>query len=74
MFRFDPRTGALEFRFRPDSSLKAPTEIYLPPVHYPHGCRVDVEGGEYDLDPQARTLRVRAYVGVTEAIVRVRRL
>lgn len=74
VFRFDPRTGALEFRFRPDSSVKAPTEIYLPPVQYPQGYRVEVEGGEYNLNPQARILRVRAHLGVTEAIVRVRRL
>ncbi len=72
-FRFDPRTGALELRYRPDPGLAAPTELFLPPVHYPEGCLVEVEGGGYELDLPGRILRVKADPGAARVVVRVRR-
>ena len=72
-FRFDPRTGDLEYRYRPDPEVTAPTEIFLPPVHYPEGCRVEVEGGGFELDLPERVLRVRAAPGAADVLVRVRR-
>lgn len=72
-FRFDFRSGYLEYRFRPDPSVSAPTELFLPPVHYPRGCRVEVDGGDFELDLPGRALRVRPAPGTSETIVRVRR-
>ncbi len=72
-FRFDPRSGALEFRFRPDPSVSAPTELYMPPAQYPRGCLAAVEGGEHELDLANRVLRVRAAPEAGEVVVRVRR-
>jgi len=72
-FRFDARSGRLDFRFRPETGAGAPTEIFLPPQHYPTGCRVEVEGGEYELDLPNRVLRIRAAPGASEVSVRLRR-
>ncbi len=72
-FRFDARTGDLEYRFRPDPAVAAPTELFLPPVHYPEGCSVEVEGGGFELDLPGRVLRVRADPEAVEVTVRVRR-
>ena len=72
-FRFDPKNGSLKYRFRPDPSIPAPTELYLPPIHYPRGCRVEVNGGDFELNLPGRLLRVRADPGAAEVVVRVRR-
>lgn len=72
-FRFDAGSGALEFRFRPDPALTAPTEIFLPPSQYPDGCRVETRGGEHEADPSGRVLRIRPDPAAREVIVRIRR-
>ena len=43
--RFVAATGRFDFRYRPDRSVRAPTEIFVSPLHYPHGYRVRVDGG-----------------------------
>ncbi|HSV56794.1 MAG TPA: cellulase family glycosylhydrolase, partial [Magnetospirillaceae bacterium] len=60
-FRFDARGGSLEFRYRPDQGVSAPTEIFLPPIHYPGGCVAESEGGTSEVDLAGRVLRVWAY-------------
>ena len=73
IFRFDAASGRLEFRYLPYPGVTAPTEIFLPPVHYPDGCRVEVDGGSAELDLPGRVLRVRASPGASRVSVRVRR-
>ncbi len=34
-------------RFRHDPAVTAPTEIFVPRLHYPRGCRVQVSDGHY---------------------------
>jgi endoglycosylceramidase len=43
--RFDPDTGDFLFRYRPDPTIDAPTRIFVSPLHYPGGRRVQVERG-----------------------------
>jgi len=43
--RFDTGTGAFRYRYRPDPSIEAPTEIFVSPLHYPRGWRVRVTHG-----------------------------
>ena len=57
--RFDVRTRGFEFEFRHDAAVSAPTEIFLPEYQYPHGCRVEVSDGTYQVDPATRTLVYR---------------
>jgi endoglycosylceramidase len=42
---FDIDSGAFLLRYRPDRSITQPTEIFVSPLHYPHGYRVSVDGG-----------------------------
>jgi hypothetical protein len=38
------------FRFRHDPRVQGPTEIFVPRLHYPRGCRVAVSDGDFSLD------------------------
>jgi endoglycosylceramidase len=69
--RFDARTGAFSFRYRPDLGIAAPTQVFVSPIHYPHGYVVRVENGRVtgregrllDVQPTSRevvTVRVVA--------------
>ncbi len=42
---FDATTGDFRLRYRPDTTISAPTEIFVSPLHYPDGYRVNVTGG-----------------------------
>ncbi len=57
--RFDFETGSFRFRFRHDPRVTAPTEIYLPQLHYPHGVRVTVSDGSFELDAARQRLIYR---------------
>jgi hypothetical protein len=56
---FDIRRRRCEFSFRHDPSVNAPTELYLPGLQYPHGCRVEVSDGEWQLDLEGQRLVYR---------------
>jgi hypothetical protein len=70
--RFDIGTRAFVYRFRHDPAVAAPTEIFLPRLHYPRGCRVWVSDGAYELDLAARRLRYTPGPGGPEHEIRVR--
>ncbi len=54
---FDYRRGRFVFEFRHDPAVQAPTEIYVPRLHYPAGSVVEVSDGRYELDREAQLLR-----------------
>lgn len=56
---FDIKRRLFEFEFRHDSAVKAPTEIFVPNLHYPGGVQVELSDGSYALDRQAQILTVR---------------
>jgi endoglycosylceramidase len=45
LMRFDDHTGDFVFRYRPDPTIDAPTRIFVSPLHYPGGRRIQVEHG-----------------------------
>ncbi len=47
--RFDMATREFVFRFRHDSAISEPTEIFLPNSQFPEGYRVEVSDGEYEM-------------------------
>lgn len=65
---FSTETGAFRFRYRPDRSITAPTEIFVSPLHYPHGYRVVVDHGRV-VQRSTRHLAVRA---TSDRVVTVR--
>lgn len=72
--RFDIGTRAFVFRFRHDPAVDAPTEIFVPRLHYPRGCRVWVSDGSYELDLPAQRLRYTPGAEEQEHEIRIRPL
>nr|NYG11242.1 endoglycosylceramidase [Nocardioides lianchengensis] len=66
--RFDSRTGAFRFRYRPDRRITAPTQVFVSPLHYPHGYDVRVSGGRV-VKRDGRLLSIRA---TGRKVVRIR--
>lgn len=56
---FDSRTGLFRYTYRP-RALRAPTVIFVSPLHYPGTPRVQVQGGRLLTRPDARRLKIRA--------------
>jgi len=55
--RFDQRQRVFEYTFRHDSTVTAPTELFMPNVQYPHGYQVTVSDGTFVSDRAAQMLR-----------------
>jgi hypothetical protein len=53
---FDLKQNSFEFEFRHDPAVSAPTEIYLPSLHYPGGFRVELSEGTHEYHPERQTL------------------
>jgi hypothetical protein len=56
---FDRRRRVFELEFRHDPGVGAPTEVFLPALHYPHGAEVQVSDGSFALLPASQTLEYR---------------
>ncbi len=69
---YDVRRRAFELVFRHDPAVEAPTEIYLPVLHYPHGYRVEVSDGEYEASEDEHLLLYRHDPGRPEHWLRLR--
>lgn len=57
LMNFDYRRRRFIFQYRHDPAVQAPTEIFVPALHYPNGCRVEVSDGHYQLDLAHHLLR-----------------
>jgi hypothetical protein len=55
--RYDVRSRVFRYRFRHDPDVAAPTEIFVPRLHYPKGCHVHVSDGEIRLDMDRQLLQ-----------------
>jgi hypothetical protein len=53
---FDYRRRIFRFVFHHDPAVGAPTEIFIPNLQYPDGCRVRVSDGTFEIDREAQTL------------------
>jgi len=56
---FEIVAGIFTFKFRHDSSIDAPTEIYVPRLQYPTGFEVKMSDGDYDYDATTQILTYR---------------
>ena len=68
---FDTARATFTLRYRPDHSIEAPTEIFVPEVQYPTGFVYEVKGGEGEV--RRGKLLVTAALGTAEVIVRITR-
>ncbi|HTX72331.1 MAG TPA: cellulase family glycosylhydrolase [Rectinemataceae bacterium] len=71
--RFSLRSGEFLLRYRPDGAVSAPTEVFLPKLHYPRGCRIEAIGARYEHDEEASLVRVWAADGTKEVLLRITR-
>ena len=53
---FDIKTQVFQFQFRPDRGIVAPTEFFVPNLHYPNGYRVLATGGSWEPDDETQRL------------------
>ncbi len=53
---YHPGRRVFDFTFRHDAAIQAPTEIYVPNLHYPDGYEVEVSDGTYTADLAAQVL------------------
>ena len=53
---FDAHAHVFIFEFCHDSNVEAPTVVFLPKLHYPVGCRVEVSDGRYELNLEEQEL------------------
>lgn len=59
MMQFDRHTGRFTLSFCHDPAVSEPSEIFVPRLHYPHGCTVTVSDGSYELDIKLQLLAYR---------------
>ena len=71
---FNYRSGFFQVDFRPDMSIKAPLEIYLPKVHFPLGASVHTTKGraEVDLDGQSLKYYPDGQVPICSVVIQAR--
>jgi endoglycosylceramidase len=68
LMRFDHASGDFLFRYRPDLAIDVPTRIFVSPLHYPAGRRVQVDHGRV----VHRSPRILAVEATSERVVTVR--
>jgi len=54
---FDMKRRVLRYKFRHESSVKGPTELFVPRFQYPRGYKVQVSDGKWESDPARQLLR-----------------
>jgi len=53
---FNPDSRVFKLVFRHDPAIAAPTEIFVPNYHYPHGYSIKVSDGRYEIQRSRQTL------------------
>lgn len=53
---FNPYKRLFKMKFRHDPAISAPTEIFVPNYHYPHGYSLKVSDGRYEIQRSRQTL------------------
>lgn len=67
---FDPDTGEFLYRYQA-APASAPTEIYVPKLHYPNGYRIDLSGARVVSDAGASTLVLQNLDCESEVLLRL---
>lgn len=65
---FELRRSCYRLIFRPDSTVRAPSEIFLPRLHYGRGIEVELSAGTWDYEPEAQVLSLRLQEGLARSI------
>src|SRR5207245_4541660 len=68
---FDPVSGVFKLTYTPDPAIKAPTEIFVPPIHSGGSYRVQVTGATPTSPPSSTNLTLSNNPGATSVSVEV---
>lgn len=70
---FDRTGGTFELRYMSDSTISAPTELFIPKIQYPNGYEIELSSGQARHDEAAQLLFVEgAEAGEQRIVVRRR--
>ena len=53
---FDVQRGLFEYEFVDDPEIGAPSEIFVPTLHFPNGYAVEVSDGRFEANPAEQIL------------------
>jgi hypothetical protein len=56
---FDIASKKFQFSFHGQPEIESPTEVYIPQIQYPNGCRVELSDGGFELDQENQLLTYR---------------
>ncbi len=56
---FDYKAKAFSFEFDADSSIEAPTIIYIPQIQYPNGFKIEISEGEIEKNEKEQLIFIR---------------
>ena len=56
---FDISRKEFEFEFRHDTTITAPTELFVPNYQYPGGYAVEISDGSYEIDRERQIVVYR---------------
>jgi endoglycosylceramidase len=65
-YDYDRGTDTFTYSYTPAASVRAPTVVYVPPIHYPGGYRVAVSGARVVSQPGATLLELANRRGAGE--------
>ena len=64
-YGYDPPSDTFTFTYQPNPAIRAPTVVFVPALHYPHGYRVAVTGARVVSAPGASRLELSAEAGAS---------
>jgi hypothetical protein len=56
---FDIKRKVFEFEFRHDTTIAAPTELFVPNYQYPRGYAIEISDGSYEIDRERQVVVYR---------------
>jgi endoglycosylceramidase len=71
-YRYDATSDTFTDRYAADAAVKAPTLIYVPPLHYPNGYAVSVTGARVVSKPGSNRLTLDNEPGARQVSVTIR--
>lgn len=69
--RFNVKTRKFTFSFRPDPTVTAATEIFVPAYQYPQGYVVTVSGGSFSIDTSQHLLLWKGNAGAKKNTITI---
>jgi hypothetical protein len=70
--RFDPKRHTFSYTFKHDAQVSAPTEIFVPRLHYPQEPRIWISDGTCEYDRNENLLRYHHAPGLEQHTIEIK--